>query len=370
MSERTFNFSAGPAVLPEPVLRKAQQDIWNLAGSGIGVLEHSHRGKVFDAVAREAEQRCRDLGRIGDEYHVLFLQGGASLQFAMVPMNLLPEGGTADYLNTGTWSQKAIKEAKLFGTVQIAASSESTKFDRIPASSEIHWSANPAYAHVTTNNTIYGTQWRTEPVPPPGVPLVADTSSDMFSRPIDVSTYGLIYAGAQKNLGPSGVTLVIIRNDLVERGPTDLPVMLQYRTHAKERSMYNTPNTFGIYVMGEVFRWIQEQGGLAAMAEHNEDKAKVLYDYLDASDFYQGHAQPDSRSLMNVTFRTPSAELDDAFVQEAKQRGLDGLKGHRSVGGMRASIYNAFPKAGVEALVRCMEEFERAHRGAAVGARG
>ena len=366
MSKRIFNFSAGPAVLPEPVLRKAQEAVWDVAGSGIGVMEHSHRGKVFDRIRDEAEQACRDLAGIPDDYRVLFLQGGASLQFSMVPMNLLPPDRSADYLLTGVWAQKAVKEAKILGAkVHIAASSEATNFDRIPAASEIRYSERPAYVHLTTNNTIYGTQWRGEPTPPAGVPLVADASSDMYSRPIDVSRYGLIYAGAQKNLGPSGVVLVIVRDDLVEAGPKTLPTMLQYRTHAAEKSLYNTPPTFGIYVMGEVFKWIQSQGGLQAMAEHNEAKARLLYDFIDQSDFFRGTAQADSRSLMNVCFRAPTEELENRFVAEATKRGLDGLKGHRSVGGMRASIYNACPRAAVEALLAFMKEFEQANRAAA-----
>jgi phosphoserine aminotransferase len=368
MPDRIFNFSAGPAVLPEPVLKKAQEALWNVNGSGIGIMEHSHRGKTFDRIIDEAERACRDLAGIPDNYRVLFLQGGASLQFSMVPMNLLPPDRTADYLLTGVWAQKAVKEAKVLGgKVHIAASSEATNFDRIPRLEEIRWSAEPAYVHLTTNNTIFGTQWRTEPPVPAGVPLVADTSSDIYSRPIDVRKYGLIYAGAQKNLGPSGVVLVIIRDDLVEVGPKTLPTMLQYRTHVAEKSLYNTPPTFGIYVMGEVFKWIQAQGGLAAMAEHNRAKAALLYDYLDQSDFFRGTVQPDSRSLMNVCFRGPTEELEAKFISEATKRGLDGLKGHRSVGGMRASIYNACPRAAIEALVAFMKEFERANRAAAVG---
>jgi phosphoserine aminotransferase len=365
MPDRIHNFSAGPAVLPEPVLRKAQEAIWNVAGSGIGIMEHSHRGKVFDRIISEADETCRRLGGIPDNYRVLFLQGGASLQFSMVPMNLLPADRTADYLLTGVWSQKAIKEAKQVGKTHVAASGEATNFDRIPRADEIRYSASPAYVHITTNNTIHGTQWTSEPALPSGAPLVADASSDIYSRPIDVQKYGLIYAGAQKNLGPSGVVLVIIRDDLIEAGPKTLPTMLQYRTHAGERSLYNTPPTFGIYVMGEVFKWIEGQGGLAAMAEQNEGKARLLYDYLDSSDFFRGTAQPDSRSRMNVCFRAPTEELEEKFVKEAGKRGLDGLKGHRSVGGMRASIYNACPRASVEALVVFMKEFERANRAAA-----
>jgi phosphoserine aminotransferase len=362
MPDRIHNFSAGPAVLPEPVLRKAQDAIWNVAASGIGIMEHSHRGKVFERIHNEAEQACRSLGGIPDNYRVLFLQGGASLQFAMVPMNLLTPERTADYLVTGVWSQKAVKEAKPVGEVHIAATSEGTNFDRIPSPTEIRYSANPTYVHITTNNTIFGTQWRTEPSLPAGVPLVADTSSDMYSRPIDIRKYGIIYAGAQKNLGPSGVVLVIIRDDLVEAGAKSLPTMLQYRTHAAENSLYNTPPTFGIYVMGEVFKWIQAQGGLSAMAQRNEAKARLLYDYLDDSEFFRGTAQTDSRSWMNVCFRAPTEELEAKFVSEATKRGLDGLKGHRSVGGMRASIYNACPRESVEALVGFMKEFERANR--------
>jgi phosphoserine aminotransferase len=363
MPDRIHNFSAGPAVLPESVLRKAQEAIWNAAGSGIGILEHSHRGKLFERVINEAEEACRSLGGIPDNYRVLFLQGGASLQFAMVPMNFLSADRTADYLVTGVWSQKAVKEAKSLGKVHIAVTGEATNFDRIPKPEEIRYSANPAYVHITTNNTIYGTQWRTEPPVPAGVPLVADTSSDMYSRPIDIRKYGIIYAGAQKNLGPSGVVLVIIRDDLVEAGSKTVPTMLQYRTHAGEGSLYNTPPTFGIYVMGEVFKWIQSEGGLAGMAEHNEAKARLLYEFIDNSDFFRGTVQPDSRSRMNVCFRAPTEELEAKFISEATKRGLDGLKGHRSAGGMRASIYNACPRRAVEALVAFMKEFERANRG-------
>ena len=366
MNDRIFNLGAGPGVLPEPVLKQAQQDLWNVAGSGMGVMELSHRGKVFDRIIVEAEQACRELAGIPDNYRVLFLQGGASLQFAMVPMNFLKKDATADYLVTGVWSEKAVKEAKRFGTVHEAVSSADRNFSYIPPASAIRYSAAPAYVHFTSNNTIFGTEWKTEPVPPAGVPLIADTSSDMFSRPIDVTKYGLIYAGAQKNLGPSGVVLVIVRDDLVEAGSKELPTMLQYRTYAKDRSLYNTPPTFGIYMMGLIFKWIQQEGGLAGMAERNAAKAKVIYDYLDQSDFFRGSAEPESRSLMNVCFRAPTEELEAKFLAEASKRGFEGLKGHRSTGGMRASIYNAFPKAGCDALVRFMKEFEQANRAAAV----
>jgi phosphoserine aminotransferase len=359
VSDRIFNFSAGPAVMPESVLRQAQKDLWNVAGSGIGVAEHSHRGKVFDRIFAETEAAARELGSIPDSYKVLFLQGGATLQFSMVPMCLLPKGRTADYLNTGVWSQKAIAEAKKVGDVHIAASSEDTRFDRIPDVASIKYSANPAYVHFTSNNTIYGTQWTTEPPVPAGAPLVCDASSDIYSRPIDVSKYGLIYMGAQKNLGPSGVTLVLIREDLADLGPKDLPILLQYRTHVKDGSMHNTPNTFGIYLMGEVFKWIKAEGGLKGMQEHNERKAKLLYDAIDASKVFTARALPGSRSAMNVCFYGPNDEVDARFVAEAAKRGLDGLKGHRNAGGLRASIYNAMPEAGVQALVDFIHEFEK-----------
>jgi phosphoserine aminotransferase len=364
MSDRIYNFSAGPAVLPEPVLKQAQQDLWNIGGSGIGIMEHSHRGMLFEKIVAEAEQDCRELAGISERYKILFLQGGASLQFAMVPLNLLPRGGTADYINTGTWSQKAIKEAKLVGKPHEAASSADRSFSYVPTAEQIRYSERPAYVHFTTNNTIEGTQFKAEPAVPAGVPLVADASSDMFSRPIDVSQYGLIYAGAQKNLGPSGVVLVIIRDDLVEAGAKDLPIILQYRTHVGEHSLYNTPPAFGIYIMGRVFKWIRELGGLRAMAEQNAEKARILYEFLDQSEFFRGTADRGSRSLMNVTFRAPTEDLEAKFVAEATRRGLDGLKGHRSVGGMRASIYNAFPRQGVLALVNFMKEFEKANRAA------
>jgi phosphoserine aminotransferase len=359
MTDRIYNFSAGPAVLPEPVLKQAQKDLWNLAGSGIGILEHSHRGKAFEKVLDQTERDCRDLGVIPDNYKVLFLQGGASQQFAMIPMNLLPRDRTADYLVTGVWAEKAVKEAKVYGTVHEAASGKSCNFSRIPTAQETKYSAQPVYVHFTTNNTIYGSQWTTEPTPPAGAPLIADASSDIFSRPIDVKRYGLIYAGAQKNLGPSGVVLVIIRNDLAEAGPKDLPTIFQYRTFVAERSLYNTPNTFAIYAMGLVFKWIKERGGLPAMADQNQRKAKLLYDYLDQSKMFRCNIEPGSRSLMNVCFRGPDEETENRFIAEATKRGFDGLKGHRSAGGMRASIYNAFPVEGVQALVEFMRDFEK-----------
>ncbi len=361
-NERIHNFNAGPGVLPEPVLKQAQQDLWNIGGSGMGIAEHSHRGKLFEQVIAETEALARELAGIPDNYKVLFIQGGATQQFAMVPMNLLPQGGTADYLLTGVWAQKAIEEARKFGTTHVAVSGESCKFTRIPAASEIRYSEQPAYVHLTTNNTIYGTQWKSEPAVPSGVPLVADASSDIFSRPIDVSKYGMIYAGAQKNLGPSGIVLVLIRQDLAERADAGLPVMLQYRTYVKEKSLYNTPPTLAIYMVGQVLKWIRDLGGLAAMAERNQAKAKALYDFLDQSELFKGSVDPGSRSLMNICFRTRSEELDAKFLSEAGRRGFEGLKGHRSAGGMRASVYNACPPASVDALVAFMKEFERANR--------
>ena len=361
MSERIYNLSAGPAVLPEEVIRKSQEAMWNLNGSGIGVMEHSHRDKPFMAVIEKAEALCRELAAVPADYDILFLQGGASTQFFMVPMNLLDADATADYVVTGVWAQKAVAEAKRFGKVHAAATSEDENFSYIPSQSAIKWSEKPVYAHFTSNNTIFGTEWTDEPAPPAGVPLICDASSDIFSRPIDVKKYGLIYAGAQKNLGPSGVTLLIMRKDLVERASTSLPTMLQYRTHAKEKSLYNTPPTFAIYVVAEVMEWIQKNGGLAAMEKRNVAKAKVIYDYLDASSMFRATARADSRSRMNICFRARTPELEEKFISEAKRRGFSGLKGHRSVGGMRASVYNAFPQAGCDALVAFMAEFEKAN---------
>jgi phosphoserine aminotransferase len=355
---RIFNFSAGPAVLPVDVLEEAQRDLLSLPGVGMSVLEISHRSKPFDEIIQGCEADIRTLARVPDGYHVLFLQGGASLQFSMVPMNLLPAGGSADYIVTGTWSEKALKEAKRVGAVKIAASTAAESFKRVPKQGELTLDPNAAYVHYTSNNTIYGTEFHY--VPEVGaVPLVADTSSDMFSRPIDISKYALIYAGAQKNLAPAGVTLVIVRDDIVKRTPATLPTMLQYAVHAENTSLYNTPPVFAIYVMRLVMRWLVANGGLQAMQEGNARKAGKLYAEIDRTGFYRGHAEKDSRSNMNVTFRLPTEELEKRFVKDATAAGLDGLKGHRSVGGLRASIYNAFPEAGIDALVQFMQEFER-----------
>ena len=355
---RIFNFSAGPAVLPVEVLEEAQRNLLSLPGVGMSILEISHRSKAFDDVIEGCEADLRALAGIPANYHVLFLQGGASLQFSMVPMNLLPQGGSADYIVTGSWSQKAVKEAKRVGGVKIAGSTESENFARVPKASELTLDPNAAYVHLTTNNTIFGTEWHE--LPDAGtVPLVADTSSNMYSRPLDVSKYGLIYAGAQKNLGPSGLTLVIIREDLVGRGPASLPTMLQYGVHVENKSMYNTPPVFGVYIMRLVMQWLLKEGGLAAIEKRNIRKADKLYAEIDRTGFYRGHAHKDSRSRMNVTFRLPSEELEKKFAKDSTAAGFDGLKGHRSVGGLRASIYNAFPEAGVDALVSFMQEFER-----------
>jgi phosphoserine aminotransferase len=359
MTERVFNFSAGPAVLPEEVLREAQRDLLALPGVGESILEISHRSKVFEEIVGGCEADIRALAGIPAGYQVLFLQGGASLQFSMVPMNILPAGGKADYILTGSWSKKAVKEAQKVGTVQIAGSTESENFSRIPEPSEIRIDPDSAYVHFTTNNTIFGTEWAREPEAG-ALPLVADASSDIFSRPIDVSKYALIYAGAQKNLAPAGVTLVIIRDDMLARSPKGLPTMLDYNTHAKEKSLYNTPPVFTIYVMRLVMKWLLAQGGLAAIGKRNAEKAGRLYGAIDGSGgFYKAHAAPGSRSNMNVAFRLPSEDLERHFVSEAAANRMDGLKGHRSVGGVRASIYNAFPPEGVDALISFMKEFQR-----------
>jgi len=355
---RVFNFSAGPAVLPRPVLEEAQRDLVTLPGLGMSILEISHRSKTFEGILASTEADLRVLGSIPPTHKVLFLQGGASLQFSMVPMNLLATGTTADYIITGGWAQKALKEAQRVGTINVAASTEADNFSRIPRPDELQLTPNAAYIHFTSNNTLFGTQWHGEPTTG-DVPLVCDTSSDMLSRPLDFAKYGLVYAGAQKNLGPSGVTLVVIREDLLARSAKSLPTMLNYAVHVENGSMYNTPNTFGIYLMGLVVKWALAEGGLAELAKRNERKAAKLYGEIDRTGFYRGTAAKDSRSLMNVTFRLPDEDLEKTFVKDSTAAGLDGLKGHRSVGGMRASIYNAFPEEGVDALVEFMREFER-----------
>jgi phosphoserine aminotransferase len=358
MTERIFNFSAGPAVMPLPVLEEAQRDMLALPGVGMSVMEISHRSKTFDEIIQGADAGLRELLGVPKDYQILFLQGGASLQFAMVPMNFLSLDAGADYVVTGSWGKKAVKEAQKFGHVNFAANMADGGFTRVPGQDELQLDPSAAYIHITSNETIEGVQFKSEPEVGE-VPLVCDSSSDILSRPIPVEKYGLIYAGAQKNMGPSGVTLVIMREDLLPRVREGLATMLDYRTHVKDKSLHNTPNTWGIYIINLVCKWLKEKGGLEAMQSENEAKAKLLYDAIDATEFYRGHADPDSRSTMNVTFRLPSEDLEKKFANEATAAGMDGLKGHRSVGGIRASIYNAFPRAGCEALVEFMKEFER-----------
>jgi phosphoserine aminotransferase len=355
---RILNFSSGPAVLPVPVLEQVQRDLLALPGVGMSVMEISHRSSTFEGILQKAEADIRALANVPANYKILFLQGGATLQFSMVPLNLLTGGSTADYVMTGTWADKAAKEARRVGTVNETGSTKAEGYNRIPTPGECSFTPGAAYVHITSNNTIEGTQWKT--LPEVGhVPLVSDASSDIFSGPIDVEKYGLIYAGAQKNLGPSGVTLVIIREDLLARSSKSLHTMLNYAVHAENGSLYNTPPAFGIYVLGLVVEWLRAQGGLPAMAAINTRKAGKLYTELDRTGFWKPTARKDSRSQMNVTFRLASEALEKTFVKESTAAGLDGLKGHRSVGGMRASIYNAFPESGVDTLIDFVRDFER-----------
>ncbi|MDW7771878.1 MAG: 3-phosphoserine/phosphohydroxythreonine transaminase [Desulfobulbaceae bacterium] len=357
MPERIFNFSPGPSALPYPVLKQAAKDIVNFNDKGIGLIELSHRSREFMAITEEAEALIRKNMGVPDNYKVLFLQGGASSQFFMVPMNLLGPGKKATYLNTGTWSNKAIKEARLFGEVAVAYSSEAGKFNRVPGNEEYTVDLDSEYLYFVSNNTIYGTQFRT--FPDAAATLISDMSSDILSRPVDVSRFGIIFAGAQKNMGPAGVTIVIIREDLLDRTPDTVPTMLRYKTHADKGSMFNTPPCFAIYCVGLVMKWLKDMGGVKAIAQINREKAELLYQTIDKTDFFRGHAEKESRSLMNVTFNLPSPELEAKFIAEASAEGLDGLKGHRSIGGCRASIYNAFPMQGVEKLVDFMERFAK-----------
>jgi phosphoserine aminotransferase len=357
-TSRIYNFSAGPAVLPLPVLEEAQRDLIALPGVGMSVMEISHRSKTFEDILNRAIEDMRALANIPANYKVLMLQGGASLQFSMVPLNLLGAGQTADYIDTGTWADKAVKEAKKVGTVNVTGSTKADNYNRIPSQGELQLTPGAAYVHITSNNTIEGTEWKALP-DVGGVPLISDASSDIFSGPMNIAGHGLIYAGAQKNLGPSGLTLAIIREDLIGRAPKSLSAMLDYKTHAENNSLYNTPPTFGIYILGLTMKWLQSLGGLQGVAKINERKAGKLYAEIDRTGFYRGTAQKESRSLMNITFRLPSEELEKTFDKEATAAGLDGLKGHRSVGGMRASLYNAFPEEGVDALVEFMRQFEK-----------
>ncbi|MEB2302660.1 3-phosphoserine/phosphohydroxythreonine transaminase [Lysinibacillus xylanilyticus] len=362
MTQRAYNFNAGPSALPLEVLEKAQQQLVNFRDSGMSIMEMSHRSAIFDEVHNEAIALLKKLYAIPENYEVLFLQGGASLQFTMIPMNFLQADQKASYVLSGSWSEKAIKEAKLFGTPVEAASTKENQYRNIPALGDIQFTEEDAYVHITSNNTIYGTQWKEFPETG-NVPLIADMSSDILSKPVDISKFGLIYAGAQKNLGPSGVTVVIIRKDLLEKANKNIPTILKYSTHADSNSLYNTPPTFGIYMLGEVLKWVESKGGVAEIEKHNELKAKVIYDAIDNSNgFYKGHATPESRSLMNITFRVADEELEKQFLAEAKAAGFVGLNGHRSVGGCRASTYNAVPLEACEALRDFMVEFQQKHQ--------
>ncbi|HXH71768.1 MAG TPA: 3-phosphoserine/phosphohydroxythreonine transaminase [Mariprofundaceae bacterium] len=355
---RKYNFSAGPAMLPTAVIERAQQEMLDWNGSGMSVMEMSHRGKEYMSIAEKAEKDLREVMAIPDNYKVLFLQGGASSQFAMIPLNLLGDKESADYINTGMWSKKAISEAKRYGKVNIAADMAETNYTTVPTQAELKLDPNAAYVHYTPNETIGGVEFDYIPETH-GVPLVADMSSTILSRPIDVSKFGLIYAGAQKNIGPAGLTIVIIRDDLLGKASSLAPTMFNYAIHAENDSMYNTPATYSWYVAGLVFEWLKEQGGLEGMAKVNKRKADKLYAAIDASDFYGSPVARNARSWMNVPFTLANADLDADFLKGASQRGLVTLKGHRSVGGMRASIYNAMPEEGVDALVAWMQEFER-----------
>ena len=354
---RVFNFSAGPAVLPEEVLKEAQAELVDYKGAGMSIMEASHRGKEYEAVHTEAVANLKRLMGLGDDHSVLFMTGGASGQFAYIPLNLLHPGETADYINAGSWGAKAVKEAKLIGNVNVAADTSKEKPSRMPADSELKLTPGAAYLHLTSNETIEGSQIKM--FPKTAAPMVADMSSDILSRPMKFSDFGLIYAGAQKNIGPAGVTLVVIRKDLLEKVNAKIPVIFRYKTHADENSLYNTPPCFAIYLVMLVTRWIDKQGGLNALAKVNSDKAGKLYAAIDNSGgYYRGTAVKENRSDMNVTFRLPTEELEEKFVKEASAKAMKGLKGHRSVGGIRASIYNAFPAAGVDALIGFMKDFK------------
>ncbi|MBD3410781.1 MAG: 3-phosphoserine/phosphohydroxythreonine transaminase [Ignavibacteriales bacterium] len=358
MENRIYNFSAGPAVLPEPSLKEAQENLMALPGVGMSVMEISHRSKTFDEIHATAKSNFRKLLGAGDDYEILFLQGGASLQFYMLPLNLMTPK-KADYIVTGSWSKKAVKEAKRVGEVNVAATTEEGVFNRVPKQDELTLDPEAAFVHFTSNNTIYGTQFTAEPETG-DVPLLCDASSDIFHKPIDVNKYGAIYAGAQKNIGPSGVCAVVVRKDLLERVPENLPSMLDLKLMAEKDSLYNTPNVWGIYIISLTTKWLLENGGLSEMEKRNNEKAGILYDAIDGSGgYYKGHAEKESRSVMNVTWNLANADLEKKFVAEAAESGFSGLKGHRSVGGVRASVYNAFPKKGVEELASFMKEFQR-----------
>ncbi len=360
--KNVYNFNAGPSALPREVLEKAQAELIDFKDSGMSIMEMSHRSATYEEVHNGAIKRLRSLLAIPENYEVLFLQGGASLQFAMIPMNFLTEGKKASYIMSGSWSDKALKEGKTIGEVYEAGSTKSINYNRVPSADEITFDESDAYVHITSNNTIFGTQFHEFPSTG-DVPLIADMSSDILSRPLDVSKFGMIYAGAQKNLGPSGVTVAIIRKDLLENANSGIPAILKYSTHASNNSLYNTPPTFGIYMLGEVLSWMEQQGGLEKITKRNEEKANLIYDVIDNSNgFYTGHAEKDSRSLMNITFRVADEELEKQFLQEAKEAGFVGLNGHRSVGGCRASAYNAVPYAACEALQKLMLNFQQKNK--------
>ena len=355
---RILNFSAGPAVLPESVLKQLQEDIWNFAGSGVGVLEHSHRGKEVDRIYVETDAAIRELANVGDDHEVLFLSGGASQHFAKIPMNFIPTGGTADYLSTGLWATLATEEAARIAEINVAYDGKADMYYHVPADEEIKRSEKASYLHYCSNNTIYGTQFQAPPAS--DAPLVVDMGSEMFSRPWNYGDHGIVYACAQKNIGPAGVVLLIMRKDFLERANTGLPNVFSYPKHAAKGSRYNTPPVMPIHAMGLVCQWILDEGGLDVMAKRNEAKAKILYDAIDTSaGFYTCHSDTHCRSMMNVSFKAPNAELDAKFLAEATANEMSALKGHRSVGGMRASIYNAFPAEGCERLAQLMQEFAR-----------
>ncbi|MBP5321704.1 MAG: 3-phosphoserine/phosphohydroxythreonine transaminase [Kiritimatiellae bacterium] len=353
---RVYNFAAGPAVLPLESLQEAQAELVDFQGSGMSIMEMSHRGKVYDAVHNEARENLKKLMGLGDDYEVLFIQGGASLQFAMIPMNWLGKDQTADYINSGSWGAAAVKQAQMIGNVNIAANTQKEIPTRMPTLEEMKWTPGAAYSHITTNETIAGTELKE--IPETGSPLIGDMSSDILSCPRDYTKFAMIYAGAQKNLGPSGVAVVAIRKDFAERGAAGIPTMLRYQTHLEKNSLYNTPPCFAIYMIGLTTKWLLKQG-LETVYANNAEKAKKIYDVIDSTEFYRGTALKECRSNMNVTFRLPTEELEALFVKQAAENGMVQLKGHRSVGGIRASIYNAFPMAGVDALVAFMKEFEK-----------
>ncbi|CAH1189949.1 Phosphoserine aminotransferase [Paenibacillus plantiphilus] len=359
MTKRAFNFNAGPAALPLEVLQKAQEEFVDFEGAGMSIMEMSHRSSIFEKVNNESQELLTELFQIPNNYKIMFLQGGASTQFAMIPMNLLKAGQVGAYVMTGSWADKALKEAKLIGETAVAASSEAHKFNRMPSLSDIEIPANAAYLHVTSNETIEGTQFKEFPNTG-DVTLISDMSSDILSRPVDINKFGLIYAGAQKNLGPSGVTIVIAREDLVSESPKTIPTMLRYDTHVKNNSLYNTPPSFAIYMVGQMLKWVKGKGGVAAVEQYNEDKTNLIYNLIDGSGgFYRGFADPASRSRMNITFRIHDEELEKLFIKESEQQGFVGLKGHRSVGGLRASTYNAVPLESCKALAEFMSDFQK-----------